>query len=66
TKITDEGLIRLTTLKKLENIFLYKTNTTANGVVNFTAAAPLVDIDTGGYHLPRIVGDSAVEALGPS
>jgi len=66
TKITDEGLIRLTTLKELKNIFLYKTNTTASGVANFTVAAPLVIIDTGGYQLPKIVGDSAVEALGPS
>lgn len=66
TKITDEGLIRLATLKKLKNIFLYKTGVTANGFANFTSASPSVNIDTGGYQLPKIVGDSAVETHGPS
>ncbi len=66
TKITDEGLIRLVTLKNLKNIFLYETNVTAKGVVSFMSSSPSVNIDTGGYQLPKIVGDSAVETFGPS
>jgi hypothetical protein len=66
TKITDKGLIGLTRLKKLQNIFLYKTNTTASGIANFTSASPLINIDTGGYQLPKIVADSAIETFGPS
>ena len=66
TKISDEGLNQLEGLKNLEDLFIYQTAVTRVGIEKFSTAAPHVTLDTGGYHLPKMLTDSVVTKFIPT
>ena len=59
-EITDEGLNHLSKLPGLEKVYLYQTKVTAEGVRALGHNRAKVEIDTGGYVLPRLVTDTLV------
>jgi len=65
TKITDQGMGHLSELKKLKDLFVYQTDVTADAIETFKAAKPGVNIDTGGYALPKILADSVITRFAP-
>jgi len=60
TKVGDTGLSFLSPLKKLKSIFLYESNTTAEGTRQLVLALPSVEIDTGSYRLPALDTDTII------
>lgn len=59
-KITDSGIKHLSALPKLEKVFLYQTDVTAQGVRVLSNDRPKMEIDTGGYLMPRLVTDTLI------
>jgi uncharacterized membrane protein len=60
TAVTDKGLGNLASVEKLQKLFVYKTKVSAAGIESFRIHSPNVQIDTGGYSLPKRVSDSIV------
>ncbi len=60
TKVTDEGLTVLAQLPALQAVYLYQTAATATGVSSLAQSRPLLQIDTGSYHLPALPTDTVV------
>jgi hypothetical protein len=60
TEVGDEDLQHLTALRNLKKLFLYQTKVTSDGFKAFSELMPSVEIDTGGYNLPQLPGDSII------
>jgi sulfur relay (sulfurtransferase) complex TusBCD TusD component (DsrE family) len=60
TKITGEGLQHIVAMKNLRSLFLYQTAVTGAEIENFTKEAPQIQLDTGGYQLPKMLTDSII------
>lgn len=65
TKITDEGLKHIVAMKNLRSLFIYQTAVTDVEVEKFTKEAPQVQVDTGGYQLPKMLTDSIITKFNP-
>ncbi|HEX6227713.1 MAG TPA: c-type cytochrome domain-containing protein, partial [Chryseolinea sp.] len=65
TKITDKGLMQLSGLKNLQDLFVYQTSVTNAGIKSYLALAPKISIDSGRYHLPKLLTDSVVTKYNP-
>ena len=59
TKISDKGLEGLSKLKKLQQLYIYRTNINPNYLEKLKQQLPGVYIDTGGYTLPVLHGDTS-------
>lgn len=59
-KISDDGLVSLLNLPKLEKVFLYQTDVSATGVRKMLRDRPKIEIDTGGYVIPRLATDTLI------
>ncbi|MCH5599251.1 c-type cytochrome domain-containing protein [Niabella ginsengisoli] len=60
TKITQQGLLGLKGLKKLEKIYLYKVGTATFDKQLLKKTMPKTLIDTGGYIVPTLEGDTTI------
>jgi hypothetical protein len=58
TAITDAGVAKLSSLKKLKELYLYNTKITAAGLQQVRQSLAKVQIDTGGYKLAFIATDT--------
>jgi uncharacterized membrane protein len=65
TRISDKGIIHLSKLNRLRQLFLYQTDVTAAGIQDIKTALPDIEIDTGGYVLPRLLTDSVIVEFDP-
>ncbi|HRO48201.1 c-type cytochrome domain-containing protein [Agriterribacter sp.] len=60
TKVTAGGLLLLKQLPELQTIYLYKTDVTAADWPSLKQAFPKAVLDTGGYTLPLLEGDTTL------
>ncbi|HRN57027.1 MAG TPA: hypothetical protein PLL71_11275 [Agriterribacter sp.] len=60
TKVTAAGLLLLKTLPELRSVYLYKTDVTAADWPLLRQAFPKAVLDTGGYALPLLEGDTTL------
>lgn len=60
TRVTADGLLLLKQLPELQTIYLYKTDITAAGWSSLKQAFPKAILDTGGYALPLLEGDTTL------
>jgi uncharacterized membrane protein len=66
TKITDKGLAEVSLFKDLRKVYVYQTAVSDDAIRNLEAALPEVEIDTGGYVLPKLRSDSIITEFDPS
>jgi len=59
TKISDKSIEGLATLKNLKQLYIYRTNINPNNLEKIKQQLPGVKIDTGGYTLPVLQGDTS-------
>jgi hypothetical protein len=59
TKVTAKGLAQLKALNKLEKIFLYQTSITGTDWNELKKTFPKAMIDSGGYTMPLLEGDTS-------
>lgn len=64
TSVTAKGLLEIKGLKNIRHIYLYKTAVSPGEWSNLKQAFPNAIIDTGGYKLPMLSGDT-VELTAP-
>lgn len=60
TQVTDQGLAELQKMPQLKKLFVYNTGITADGIARLRDINTKLNIDTGGYALPRLASDSIV------
>jgi uncharacterized membrane protein len=60
TRISDRGVRQLHELENLQKLFVYETDVTAAGVTMLKIDLPKVEVDTGGYKLLALPGDTVV------
>ncbi|HTE23751.1 DUF2231 domain-containing protein [Flavitalea sp.] len=60
TAVTAQGIINLKNLKGLRNIYLYETGVVRSGWRELQTAFPSARLDSGGYVLPMLVGDTSM------
>jgi uncharacterized membrane protein len=60
TQVTDEQLLQMPVLPKLKKVFLYKTPICGQPLQPLTAKFGTIVLDTGGYVLPVLAGDTVV------
>lgn len=60
TKVSGQGISALKTLTKLQNLYLYKTNYAAKDWPLLKVVFPKTSIDTGGYMVPLLEGDTSL------
>lgn len=60
TKISVQGLAALRRLPKLQNLYLYGTNASGKEAAKLKALFPKAALDTGGYTLPALAGDTVL------
>lgn len=59
TKVTAKGMAQLKGLNKLEQIYLYQTSITGNDWSELKKIFPKAVIDSGGYTMPLLEGDTS-------
>lgn len=59
TKVTAKGIAQLKPLNKLEQIYLYQTSITGNDWSELKKIFPKAVIDSGGYTIPFLEGDTS-------
>jgi uncharacterized membrane protein/mono/diheme cytochrome c family protein len=59
TMVTGEGVTKLTKIKGLENIYLFRTPVVRSGWEELQRAFPSATLDSGGYSLPILKGDTS-------
>jgi uncharacterized membrane protein len=59
-RISDAGLMTIASLPGLEKIYLYQTDVTSEGVSTVLRGNSKIDLDTGGYIIPRLATDTMV------
>ena len=65
TKVTDGGIAHLSAAKKLKKLFIYQTSITRAGFEKLHTVSPELEIDTGGYALPKLLTDSVIIEFDP-
>jgi hypothetical protein len=65
TKVTDDGIAYLSAAKNLRRVFIYQTSITDAGFEKLQSASPELEIDTGGYALPKLLTDSVIVEFDP-
>jgi hypothetical protein len=58
--VSDAGLANLGQLTGLEKVYLYQTQVTGEGVSRLSNERPRLEIDTGGYQMPKLVTDTLI------
>lgn len=60
TAVTASGLLQLKSNKQLQAVFIYQSSVDKNAYASLKKALPKVTIDTGGYRVPTLAGDTTV------
>jgi predicted nuclease of predicted toxin-antitoxin system len=60
TKISGAGITQLKDLNKLQTLYLYKIRLTSKDLTSIKGAFPKTIIDTGGYLVPLLIGDTSL------
>jgi len=60
TDVNDSGLIHLPKLKGLKNVFLFQSDVTSKGIRELKTVVPEMQLDTGGYQIPKLVTDTLI------
>ncbi|HMG92949.1 MAG TPA: DUF2231 domain-containing protein [Chryseolinea sp.] len=60
TQVTNKGLVHIGRITNLDNVYLYQTDVTSEGVGKLMKDRPKLEIDTGGYEMPRLVTDTLI------
>ena len=58
TAVTPAGVLQLQSLRSITHLYLYQTGMTAAGLDGLKKAFPQAMIDTGGYTVPTLAGDT--------
>jgi mono/diheme cytochrome c family protein/uncharacterized membrane protein len=58
TAVTAKGLLQLKELKTLQGVYIYQSNVDKNTYASLKTAFPKAAIDTGGYNVPVLTGDT--------
>lgn len=66
TRISDKGFASLSAIKTLRKVFVYQTNATAAGIREMQTSLPDIQVDTGGYALPKLLTDSVIVEFDPN
>jgi uncharacterized membrane protein len=66
TRISDKGLASLSVIKTLRKVFAYQTDVTATGIRQLRTSSPDIQVDTGGYALPKLLTDSVIVEFDPN
>jgi uncharacterized membrane protein len=66
TKITDKGLAEISEFKDLRELFIYQTAVSPVAISNLKTTSPDIEVDTGGYTLPKLKSDSIITEFDPS
>lgn len=66
TRISDKGLASLSVIKTLRKVFAYQTDVTATGIRQLQTNSPDIQVDTGGYALPKLLTDSVIVEFDPN
>jgi uncharacterized membrane protein len=59
-QISNEGMVNIGRLGSLEKVYLYQTEVTHEGIERLAKDRPKLEIDTGGYEMPKLVTDTLV------
>jgi hypothetical protein len=65
TKVTDNGLQHLSACKNLRKVFAYQTAITDDAISALKKTLTDLEIDTGGYRLPKLLTDSVIVEFNP-
>ncbi len=60
TRVTTIGLMQLKTAKSLRAVYVYQSSVDKQSYTSLKTALPKVTIDTGGYIVPTLAGDTTV------
>ncbi|MEJ8843369.1 c-type cytochrome domain-containing protein [Lacibacter sp. H375] len=60
TAVTTNGLMQLKNNKELQAVYIYQSSVDKKTVVSLKTSLPNVTIDTGGYSVPTLAGDTTV------
>jgi hypothetical protein len=60
TGVNDSTLIHLSKLKGLKRIFFFQSDVTSKGIRELKNVVPQMQLDTGGYQLPKLVTDTLI------
>lgn len=60
TKVSGAGIVQLKGLNKLQTLYLYKTRLTSKDLPSIKGAFPKTIVDTGGYMVPLLIGDTSL------
>ena len=58
TKVSADGLLALTNISHLQNIYLFQTNVDSNKWLQLKKSFPKTVLDTGGYKVPVFASDT--------
>lgn len=58
TPVTAKGLLQLKDIKTLQDVYIYQSAVDKNSYATLKAAFPKATIDTGGYNVPTLTGDT--------
>jgi hypothetical protein len=59
-KVSNKSLLQIGRITTLEKVFLYQTGVTSEGVDQLKKDRPKLEVDTGGYEMPRLVTDTLI------
>jgi uncharacterized membrane protein len=59
-QVSNEGMVHIGRLANLEKVYLYQTEVTHEGIDRLVKDRPKLEIDTGGYEMPKLVTDTLV------
>lgn len=60
TSVSDATLLKLNEMKNIRKVYLYNTRVTRKGIDSVQDRLPTLEIDTGGYDLPKLTTDTLV------
>jgi uncharacterized membrane protein len=60
SQVSDKGLVYIGRLTNLEKVYLYQTGVTSQGINQLIKDRPKIEVDTGGYEMPRLVTDTLI------
>ena len=60
SQVSDNGLVHIGRLTNLNKVYVYQTGVTSKGVEQLMKDRPKLEIDTGGYEMPRLVTDTLI------
>ncbi len=60
SQVSNKSLVNIGRFTNLEKVFLYQTGVSSEGVDQLKKDRPKLEVDTGGYEMPRLVTDTLI------